>query len=457
MKRRPLTPRRSPPPKSSARGAALEVLGQVLGHKQPLDTALADNKRNGNLNHLDPRDRAFARTLAATVLRRLLQIDRVIATLVERPIPPNHSPVQDVLRLGAAQILFLGTPSHAAVDNTVSLVPRRSARFRGLVNAVLRRLAKDGVALVADDDAPRINTPDWLWHSWTAAYGADATRTIAEIHLEAPPLDFTVKDPARTEDLAQALDAQVLPTGTLRRRAGGVITGLPGYGVGDWWIQDAAAALPVRVLISAAQNRKDDPARLSAIDLCAAPGGKTAQLAAAGVHVTAVDRSNSRLRLLERNLARLGLNAKTVAADVTLWRPAVPADLVLLDAPCSATGTLRRHPDIPHLRSPDDVAAMAQTQAALLKAAAEMVVPGGFLVYVVCSLQPEEGPQVVAEFLGANPDFIRVPITGLEIGGLDPCVTPDGDLRTLPCHLSSEGGQGGGMDGFYAARLTRIK
>lgn len=435
----------------SARGAALTILGQVLHRHQPLDQALADKTKNGGLNKLEPRDRAFARNLAATVLRRLGQIDQILDTCLEKPLPDAHNRVHDVLRLGAAQILFLQTPAHAAVDRTVSLVPRRSGSFRGLVNAILRRLTREGTELLATQDEAVLNTPSWLWQSWTAAHGEDAARAVALANLQNPPLDFTVKDPSQAQQIASALEAQIMPTGTLRRTAGGIVTDLPGYNSGDWWVQDLAAALPARLLISWAIAQNLEPDALSAIDLCAAPGGKTAQLAAAGIAVTAVDRAARRLGQLSQNLSRLGLKAEAIAADGATWQPPAPVDLVLLDAPCSATGTSRRHPDIPHLKTPNDVAGLNTAQTGLIRAAARMVKPGGALVYAVCSLQPEEGPEIVRSFLLDQPEFVRAPITPDEIGDLGQCITPEGDLVTLPCHLGNQGG----MDGFFAARLVR--
>lgn len=264
--------------------------------------------------------------------------------------------------------------------------------------------------------------------------------------MEIPPLDFTVTDPTQTEQIAASLDARILPTGTLRRTVGGKVEDLPGFSKGAWWVQDAAAALPANLLLSAAQSKDRDFSTLTALDLCAAPGGKTAQLAAAGLQVTAVDRSAKRLGLLARNLDRLGLKAKTVTEDAAAWRPSKPADLVLLDAPCTATGTLRRHPDIAHLKSQADVDGLAGVQAGLLRAAADMTAPGGVLVYAVCSLQAEEGAQVVTNFLAETPGFERLPITASEVGGRAELITGGGDLRTMPCH---------DMDGFYAARLIR--
>ncbi|MDH3793045.1 MAG: RsmB/NOP family class I SAM-dependent RNA methyltransferase, partial [Rhodospirillales bacterium] len=243
---------------------------------------------------------------------------------------------------------------------------------------------------------------------------------------------------------AERLGAQLLPGGTLRLPPGaGEVSRLPGYDEGAWWVQDAAAALPARLL--------GDVAGKQVIDLCAAPGGKTAQLAAAGARVTAVERSEVRLARLSENLARLGLSVTAVTADAATWRPEAPAGAVLLDAPCSATGTLRRHPDIAHLKGPEQIAALAALQDKLLAATLGMVKPGGLLVYAVCSLQPEEGPARIARLLAGGAPAARVPVEPAEFQGLCDLVTAEGDLRTLPCHLAGDGG----MDGFYACRLRR--
>lgn len=421
---------------SAARAAALAVLDDVLAQGAPLDESLA--ARIGVA--LEQRDRAFARNLAATALRRLGQIDELIAAYVARPLPPPAHTARNILRLGAAQLVFLDTPAHAAVNETVALASRRSAeRYKGLVNAVLRRLAADGKARAAAQDAARLNTPAWLWQSWSAAYGEATARRIAEAHLAEPPLDFRLRGDAA--DWAARLDAEILPTGSLRRRAGGLVAELPGYAEGAWWIQDAAAALPAR-LLGDVQGR-------CVIDLCAAPGGKTAQLAAAGASVTAVEQSKPRLARVGENLARLKLAAELVVADAALWRPQAPADAVLLDAPCSATGTIRRHPDLPWRKAAKAVPALAAAQDRLLANAAPMVKPGGCLVYAVCSLQPEEGPAVVARFLAAHSDYALDPVAPSEIPGAAEFAAADGTLRTLPCHWAERGG----LDGFYIARL----
>lgn len=407
------------------------MLAAVLGKHRPLDDAF---DAHPSLMRLEPRDRAFARHLLAVVLRRLGQIDDLIAGALSRPLPASAAPARDVLRLGLAQLLFLDTPAHAAVDTAMDLVKSRAPeKFHGLVNAVLRRMSREGKRRLGRQDAARLNTPPWLWDSWCAAYGEATTQAIADAHLIEPPLDFSVK--ADAELWAEKLEAAVLPTGGLRRAVGGMVGDLPGYAEGAWWVQDAAAALPVRLLGEVRGTR--------IVDLCAAPGGKTAQLAAAGAIVTAVDRSKDRLGLVKANLDRLGLAAELVVADGTEWRPAGLVDAVLLDAPCSATGTIRRHPDVMRLRRPEDVTKMADLQARLLRAAMGMVKPGGVVVYAVCSLQPEEGEAQIA-------GLTRRPLAPAELSGQDQFITAAGDLRTLPCHWPDLGG----LDGFFAARLV---
>ncbi|MGQ0662222.1 MAG: RsmB/NOP family class I SAM-dependent RNA methyltransferase [Pseudomonadota bacterium] len=419
---------------------ALDLVGEVLGQRRPLDEAL---DRHRAFADLEPRDRAFARLLVATVLRRLGQIDAAIRACLDKELTPKANQIRDVLRLGAAQILFLRTPAHAAVDATVGLARgRRQAGYKGLLNAVLRRLARQGVGLIAAQDAPRLNTPAWLWRSWTGAYGEAATRAIAEIHAREPPIDLAVK--SHPEAWAEALGGTLLPGGAIRRPAGGAIADFPGYAEGAWWVQDAAAALPAR-LLGEVNGR-------TVLDLCAAPGGKTAQLAAAGARVVAVDRSAARVQRLADNLRRLGLAAQTVVADAEGWRPPRRVAQILLDAPCSATGTIRRHPDIAHLKSSADVARSVAVQDRLLDAAIDMLAPRGTLVYCTCSLEPEEGPARIAAALMRGAPVKRRPIRPAEIGGLAEAISAAGDLRTLPCQLAAAGG----LDGFYAARLVRI-
>jgi 16S rRNA (cytosine967-C5)-methyltransferase len=412
---------------------ARDLLSQVLGKHRALDDALAAHP---GLATLEPRDRGFTRLLVATVLRRLGEIDAAIEAKLEHPLPPRAAPARDVLRLGIAQLAFLGTPPHAAVDTAVSALSGRLAPYRGLVNAVLRGVARDGLGAC---DAPRVDTPDWLWQSWAEAYGAETTRAIADAHLTEPPLDLTVNgDPAPWAD---ALEARVLPTGTLRRDGGGAITELPGFGEGVWWVQDAAAALPARLLGDVAGKR--------VADLCAAPGGKTAQLAAAGARIVALDISKKRLGLVRDNLRRLGLEAECRVGDARTVDPAERFEAILLDAPCSGTGTIRRHPDIARLKTAEDVLRLSQVQAEMLDAAAAALAPSGTLVYAVCSLQREEGEAQVDALLARNRTLARAPIRDAWLPGV--FVTAHGDLQTLPSHWPEHGG----IDGFYAARLIR--
>jgi 16S rRNA (cytosine967-C5)-methyltransferase len=427
--------------KSSPRALGLSLLQATLQQHRPLDDSLEALTATAGL---EPRDRAFVRVLAATVLRRLGQLDEAIDACLERPgaIKPE---VRDLLRLGAAQLLFLETPPHAAVSTAVELV---APPYKGLINAVLRRLAREGAGRIAGQDAARLNTPEWLWLSWQRAYGADTARAIAAVHLTEAPLDLSLRDstPEALAAWAERLEARLLPTGTLRRAAGGAITDLPGFAEGAWWVQDAAAALPARLL----HRALGDLAGKRIFDLCAAPGGKTAQLAAAGAQVIALDRGEARLARLRANLQRLRLQAETITADATTWSPQGPlADGVLLDAPCSATGTIRRHPDISRLKSPSEVTKLARLQARLLARAVALTKPGGILVYTVCSLQPEEGEQQIRSLLAAGAPVEPLPVSAEDLPGYAESLTAEGWVRTLPCHFAGQGG----IDGFFIARL----
>jgi 16S rRNA (cytosine967-C5)-methyltransferase len=291
-------------------------------------------------------------------------------------------------------------------------------------------------------DAPRLNTPDWLWRSWAASYGEATARAIATAHLKEAPLDLTLRYDA--EAWSEKLQGNLLPTGTLRRSAGGSVMALPGYAEGAWWVQDAAAALPAR-LFGEVQGRE-------IIDLCAAPGGKTAQLACAGARVTAVDRSARRVERLVANFDRLALPIEAVAADALTWRPPEQVEMVLLDAPCTTTGAIRRHPDVPHLKLPEDVARLAVVQDNLLRAAIDMLRPGGTLVYCTCSLEPEEGPHRIDALIRGGAPVERRTIEPEEIGAEPDWITAKGDLRTLPCHFAEYDG----VDGFFSSRLTKL-
>jgi 16S rRNA (cytosine967-C5)-methyltransferase len=431
------------PPALASRNAALDILSLVLDRDRPLDEAVDAALTRGEM---DPRDRAFARLLATTTIRRLGQIDNALDRLIEAKLPLKPEALMNLLRLGAAQLMFLETPPHAAVATAVDLAQAVGlGRGKGMANAVLRRLSREGAAILTDQDTVRLNIPDWLRRRWVHAYSEDTVAAMAVQHLAEPPLDLTLRPGEDAAAWAQTLEATILPTGTLRRPVGGRIEALPGFADGKWWVQDAAAALPV-LLFGDAKGK-------TVFDLCAAPGGKTMQLAAGGATVTAIDRSASRIEIIRKNLERLGLTATLVTADAQAWKPAgdVLADLVLLDAPCTATGTTRRHPDIPLTKTPQDLAQLSRLQGELLERAIRLVRPGGMLVYCTCSLEPEEGEQQIARLLASHPEMARRPVEPAEIGGLNEAITKDGDLRTLPCYW----GEQGGMDGFFAARLVR--
>ena len=426
------------PALSSSRFAALTLLQAVLHKRQALDEAMEILPA---LKTLEKRDRAFAHMLVATALRRLGQIDAVIKACLDKP-QELKADVHDVLRLGAVQILFLATPPHAAVDTMVDLAASLNTTqpYKGLINAVLRRLTREGQEMLAKQDAARLNTPDWLWLCWRKAYGVALARQITEAHLGEALTDITVK--ADAAEWAEKMGARLLPTGSLRLDGSTPIAELPGFQEGEWWVQDAAAALPVKLL--------GDVRRKHVVDLCAAPGGKTMQLAAMGARVTAVDRSDKRLQRLKDNLVRSKLDAEIVCRDALAYAPETKADLVLLDAPCSATGTIRRHPDVVRLKGPEDVTRMTDLQRRLLDHTVNKVLaPGGSLVYAVCSLQPEEAEQQVGELLGRYPSLKRAPLRPDEIPGTAGLISPAGDLRCLPCTWP----EWGGIDGFYAARL----
>jgi 16S rRNA (cytosine967-C5)-methyltransferase len=440
-------PKPAPASPVSARSVGLDLLNRVLDQKRPLEEAF---ERLPDLGALENRDRQFVRALVSATLRHLARIDRILALCLERPLPARARAVTDVLRLGAAQLLVLGTPAHAAVDSMVALTAGLGgmAGYKGLVNAVLRRIASEAAALLAQVPPGEASLPDWLWQSWSKTYGAEQAAAIAAALLDEPPLDFTVKRPAESAQWAEALHARLLPGGTLRRAPHDPerpqrLDDAPGFAEGAWWVQDFAASLPVKLLGNVFGKR--------VLDLCAAPGGKTAQLAAAGAKVTALDRSQDRLQRLKANLDRLGLIAECDPADATLWDAATDFDIVLLDAPCSSTGTLRRHPDVAWLKDPRDIVKLGVVQDRLVDAALRLARPGGILLYCVCSLQPEEGPERIAAALARHEGLTRAPLTEAEVFGLREVLTPEGDVRTLPCHLAAEGG----MDGFYAARLLK--
>jgi len=442
----------------AARILAVDLIAAVTTKRQPLDDALAKAFAKKSATVMEPRDRAHARLIAATTLRYAPALQAVIDRFMEKPLQRRNWRVPLILLSATAQLLILKTPAHAAISLAVDqtrLTPQ-DVRLDKLVNAVLRRVAADGLALLAECDLAKTSVPDWLYAGWEQSYGEDTARPIALACLNEAALDLTVKnDPP---GWAERLGGIALATGSVRTASGGRVEDMVGYRGGMWWVQDAAAALPARLLGKVKGQR--------VADLCAAPGGKTAQLAAAGAHVTAVDISPHRLERVRENLDRLSLKADLVAADVLTWVPDREGqrggyDAILLDAPCSATGTIRRHPDILHLKQPGDIERLVPLQAALLDAAFRLLRPGGVLVYCTCSLEPAEGEDQLAGFLARQPEALLDLIKEGEASVISNWLTSKGTLRTLPSHTppradgQGETGLTPGMDGFFAARIRR--
>ncbi len=427
-----------------ARRAALSLVEAALSRRGGFEEAM----NQPPYSRLTGPDRSFARMLASTILRGLGQIDALLDRRLKDAPPPQ---ARALLRLGAAQILFGLAPAFAAVSTTLTLAEESTStqRFKGLMNAILRGLDRDGgTSLLAVLD-PSVNVPAWLLARWKSAHGDAACAALSARIPETPPTDLTPRNPEDAEAIAEVVEGVVLPSGSIRTSRRGDVAEFPGYDEGVWWVQDAAAAIPARLL--------DVRSGQSALDMCAAPGGKTLQLAAAGAVVTALDRSPKRLARVSDNLARTGLEAELATGDASAFAPTdssgapVTFDAVLLDAPCSATGTFRRHPDVLWGARPADIAKLAGVQSRMLDAAARLTAPGGRLVYSVCSLEPEEGEAQATDFLKRHPGFARVVIAPETYGLPADAVTRDGDLRLLPGASLPEGGQ----DGFFAARFVR--
>lgn len=413
-------------PGLAARRAALKLLDAVLRQGLPLEAAL--NRATAGIDR--PDDRALAHAIAAATLRRLPDLDALIDSATRQNLP-DDAKARVALRIALAQVLVLATPPHAAITTALPLV---DGGPRKLVHGVFGTLMRGGAKL------PEVATlPVMVAERWRAAWGDAMVAAAAEAITNPPPLDLTLLDPAETDAMVAELDGVSLLPGHIRRDAGGV-TELPGFGEGRWWVQDIAASLPARLLGRGTGT---------ALDLCAAPGGKTMQLASAGWSVTAIDASQSRLARLSENLERTGLSAEVIAADLLTWKPKAPADAVLLDAPCTATGIFRRHPDVIHRVLPSRIAEMAELQARLLARAADWVKPGGQLVYATCSLEPAEGEAQVAALLAARSDYAIDPVRADE---LPAGIVPDaqGRVRTLPGMIVPDD-----CDGFFIARLRR--
>jgi len=421
------------------RRGACALLIEVFERQKTLDEAL---KTAPEFSALEGHDRAFARAIASAAIRRHGALDHVLEQFLQKPLPDNAAWGRAILRAGAAELLLLSTPDYAAVNAAVALANGRARPFAKLINAVLRRVAEKGPALLADAPAD-VELPSWLWARWRAAYGDSVAAKLARAHANQPSIDLTIAKPEDAQNWAGKLGGQVIAPDSVRLPAAhDDITTLEGFEDGAWWVQDCAAATPAKLFGDLKGKR--------ALDLCAAPGGKTMQLAAAGARVTAVDRSGKRLEQVAENLQRTHLEAEIIEADGAALTVSEPFDCVLVDAPCTATGTLRRHPEAAWIKGPEDVAALQKTQMRLLRHAVNLTKPGGTIIYCVCSLEPEEGPGAAAQIL-AEGEVERAPVSALEAGPFADAILPDGDLRVFPFMLAEQGG----CDGFYITRLKR--
>lgn len=425
-----------PEPGLLPRAEAVRLTNAVLRHEAQLDDAFNLSVSRGILSKASPRDRRLCYAIIATALRRKGEIDLRVSDLLARPLPKSAGVASEILLTAAAQMLFMNVPPHAAVGLAVRIAKAdpHARHFAGLINAIGRKLSSIG----STDDAlvdSSVNTPAWLFQRWLHSYGESTAREIAFAHLTEPPLDLTViGDP---QAWASRLGGKVASGQTVRLSDWeGSVIDLPGFAEGKWWVQDEAAAIPARLL-----GPVDGK---NVLDLCAAPGGKTAQLASAGASVTALDRSPRKMARLQENLRRLRLSAEIVIADALEFQTTDRFDVVLLDAPCSATGIIRRHPDIPYHRKPEQISRLADLQHEMLIKAASLIKTGGILVFCTCSIEPEEGEQHLTT-LPAN--LKHLPLLPGECSTKPDWLDNQGCIRTLPNQ---------GLDGFFAMRLQRI-
>lgn len=444
-------------PGLQARAAAHRLLAAIIEASTPMDALTDDAHGHPQYLALDARDRSLVRAILLAALRHRADLQSIIGAMLKSPLPEGAGSVQHILHAGAAQILFLDVADRAAVDLGVEAANRdpRARRFSSLINAILRRIGRERDGLIKTiADNPK-SGPDWFADRLVAVYGAEKAAAIDAAHRLEAPFDFTLKrsKSGDAESLAGKLGGCLLPIGTIRVAAGTAranVADLPGFDDGDWWVQDAAAALPAKLM--------GDLKGKTVLDACAAPGGKTAQLADAGGMVTALDLSKNRLRRLEANMARLDFSdrVETHVADLFAFEPAEGFDAILLDAPCSSTGTVRRHPDVPWVKSSDDIAKLAALQARMLDHVAKLVKPGGMLVFSNCSLDPSEGEAVAGDFLKGHPEFSSSPVGPDEVPGLENCITQAGYLRTTPADMvHPDDPLLSGLDGFFAARFVR--
>lgn len=445
-KQKSASPRKKPI--SDARRTAFALLRQIVGAQPIIEHAFADNE---HFAELSSRDQEFTRHLVMATLRHMGQADAIIKQRLSKPLPSKYQDVRWVLRLGIVQILWMRVPDHAAVNTSVELVKQLDYQnHAALVNAILSSVARQQDTLLDKQD-PRFILPLWMWRNWSEHYGEDKARIMAQSINREPHIDFSIHPhhPEAAATLQEATGGELLATGSVRvRNLPRPVPSLEGYADGTWWVQDASASLPAR-FFGEAQGK-------TIIDACAAPGGKTAQLATMGAKVIALDIAPARMMRLRENIARLKLtNIEVVCEDALEWQPDALVDGVLLDAPCSATGTLRRHPEGLWQKKMDDVERLSALQYALLERAIDWLKPDGTLIYATCSLEPQEGEMQITRLLETRRDVVLSPITQREASaqGLPKSwVNKQGTLRILPHYMEEHGG----MDGFYIARLKKV-
>lgn len=428
----------------TGRWAALGFLEKILDDHLPLDQAFDQTCRQFG-DKLSVQDRGFVRHLGTTCLRHLGQLDAMINHCTSKKLSGRQKTVRNILRLGITQLLYMEVPAHAAVNSAVKMTDKQKnnsdRHSKGMVNAILRRIDRESKKF-STKFSPNLNIPKWLKEDWKKSFGAGEADKIAAALLAEPPLDFSLKPDCDGAEWATKLGGILLANGSVRVKKAGIVQNLAAYDAGHWWVQDVAASLPAGLLGAKAGDH--------VLELCAAPGGKAAQAAARGCRVTAVDSSARRLRRMQENMDRLKLVCDLVTSDAADYKPEQEFRFILLDAPCSSTGTLRRHPDVSRVRGPKDILALAEIQTRLLDAAVRMMPVGGILIYCVCSLQSQEGPAQIKALLDRNGTVKRKRIELEELTGFEKALLENGDAQTLPHHMS------GGMDGFFISRLVKI-
>jgi 16S rRNA (cytosine967-C5)-methyltransferase len=427
-----------------SRKAVFLILEKALNENNTLESSF-ENVVERFAHNLSAQDRRFIRHLTTTILRRLGQLDGIINRCTKKKLTDKQLPVRHVLRMGIAQLIFMDVPAHAAVNTSVSLmdkvVNKNLGYLKNSVNAILRNVDRERDFLIRKFNNTRLNIPHWMRDSWDQRFGQPVVKEILSAMLGEPPLDIVLKPELDEREWAQKLKGETLPTGGIRLYKAGKINELEGFDEGAWWVQDIAATLPVKLM-----NSKHGDVVL---DLCAAPGGKAAQSAAKGARVIAVDASENRLRRLQENMDRLNFEVDVVQSDILKYQPDHKFDYIILDAPCSSTGTIRRHPEILHSRSPSDVKDMIDIQVKMLDHASSLLNPGGILIYSVCSMESGEGPDQIKALLERDGSLKREKITKQELSEFEQAILETGDVQTLPHYYE------GGMDGFFISRMIK--